>query len=70
MGLYAFRRAALEAFHDLAPSSLEQGERLEQLRLLENGIPIRVVETEEPTVGVDTEADVRAAEAALRARDL
>ena len=42
--------------------------RLEQLRLLENGIPIRVVETEEETIGVDTEEDLRLAEARLAAR--
>jgi 3-deoxy-manno-octulosonate cytidylyltransferase (CMP-KDO synthetase) len=63
IGLYAYRRAALEAFHRLPPSSLEQAEKLEQLRFLEAGIPIRVVETSEPTVGVDTEEDLRAVEA-------
>jgi 3-deoxy-manno-octulosonate cytidylyltransferase (CMP-KDO synthetase) len=64
-GLYAFRRAALEAFHALPPSPLEQAERLEQLRWLEHGLPITVVETTEPTVGVDTEEDLRAVEALL-----
>jgi 3-deoxy-manno-octulosonate cytidylyltransferase (CMP-KDO synthetase) len=68
VGLYAYRRTALEAFHVLPPSSLEQAEKLEQLRLLENGIPIRVAETDEPTVGVDTEEDLRAVEALLAAR--
>lgn len=68
VGLYAYRRAALEAFHALAPSPLERAEALEQLRFLEHGIPIRVVETTDPTIGVDTEEDLRAAEAALRAR--
>lgn len=63
IGLYAYRRAALEAFHRLSPSPLEQTEKLEQLRFLENGIPITVVETDEPTIGVDTEADLRAVEA-------
>jgi 3-deoxy-manno-octulosonate cytidylyltransferase (CMP-KDO synthetase) len=63
IGLYAYRRAALEAFHRLPPSPLEQTEKLEQLRFLENGIPITVVETDEPTIGVDTEADLRAVEA-------
>ena len=65
IGLYAFRRAALEAFHALPPSPLELTERLEQLRFLEHGIRIRVVETDEPTIGVDTEDDVRAVEAWL-----
>lgn len=68
VGLYAYRRDALEAFHRLAPSPLEQAERLEQLRFLENGIPILVTETDEPTIGVDTEEDLRAVEAVLAAR--
>jgi 3-deoxy-manno-octulosonate cytidylyltransferase (CMP-KDO synthetase) len=67
IGLYAFRRPALEAFHALPPSPLELTERLEQLRFLEHGIRIRVVETDEPTIGVDTEDDVRAVEAWLAA---
>jgi 3-deoxy-manno-octulosonate cytidylyltransferase (CMP-KDO synthetase) len=66
IGLYAFRRAALEAFHTLPPSPLELTERLEQLRFLEHGIRIRVLETDEPTIGVDTEEDLRAAEAWFR----
>jgi 3-deoxy-manno-octulosonate cytidylyltransferase (CMP-KDO synthetase) len=65
VGLYAFRRPALEAFHALPPSPLELTERLEQLRFLEHGIRIRVIETEEATIGVDTEADVKAVEAWL-----
>jgi 3-deoxy-manno-octulosonate cytidylyltransferase (CMP-KDO synthetase) len=68
VGLYAYRGAVLEAFHALPPSSLELAEKLEQLRLLENGIPIRVVETDERTVGVDTEEDLRAVESLLAAR--
>ena len=67
-GMYAYRRAALERFHALPPSALERAEQLEQLRLLENGIPIRVVETDEPTVGVDTEDDLRTVEALLARR--
>jgi 3-deoxy-manno-octulosonate cytidylyltransferase (CMP-KDO synthetase) len=67
IGLYAYRRTALEAFHALPPSPLELTERLEQLRFLEHGIRIRVVETDEPTIGVDTEDDVRAVEAWLAA---
>jgi 3-deoxy-manno-octulosonate cytidylyltransferase (CMP-KDO synthetase) len=67
-GMYAYRRAILEHYHALPPSPLERAEQLEQLRLLENGIPIRVVETDEPTVGVDTEDDLRAVEALLARR--
>jgi 3-deoxy-manno-octulosonate cytidylyltransferase (CMP-KDO synthetase) len=65
IGLYAYRRPALELFHSLPPSPLELAEGLEQLRLLEHGIPIRVLETDEPTIGVDTEEDLRAVEALL-----
>jgi 3-deoxy-manno-octulosonate cytidylyltransferase (CMP-KDO synthetase) len=65
VGLYAYRKTALDAFHALPPSPLELTEKLEQLRFLEHGIRIRVMETDEPTIGVDTEADVRAVEAWL-----
>jgi 3-deoxy-manno-octulosonate cytidylyltransferase (CMP-KDO synthetase) len=68
VGLYAYRRAALEAFHRLPRSPLELAESLEQLRLLENGIPIVVVETDEPTIAVETEEELRAVEAYLAAR--
>jgi len=68
IGLYAYRRAVLETFHSLPPSSLERAEQLEQLRLLEAGIPIHVLETHEPIIGVDTEEDLRAAEAQLASR--
>ena len=65
IGMYAYRRAALERFARLAPSALEETERLEQLRLLEHGIPIYAEYTPFPTIGVDTEADVARAAAAL-----
>jgi len=68
IGLYAYRRPVLDVFHRLPPSTLERAEGLEQLRLLEEGIPIRVLETEEPTVGVDTEEDLHAVEAVLARR--
>ncbi len=63
IGLYGYTRSALDLFHHLPQSSLELTERLEQLRYLENGIPILVSETPYDTIGVDTEADlVKAAE--------
>jgi len=68
IGLYAYRRPVLDTFHSLPPSSLERAEQLEQLRLLEAGIPIHVLETHEPIIGVDTEEDLRAAEAQLASR--
>src|SRR4029453_17588500 len=67
-GLYAYRRAVLERSHALPPSPLERAEQLEQLRLLEHGIPIRVVETDEPTVGGDPGAGPRGGEALLPRR--
>ena len=68
LGLYAYRRAALERFAALAPTPLELAERLEQLRLLENSIDIYVTETQHDTIGVDTEEDLARVEAILRAR--
>jgi 3-deoxy-manno-octulosonate cytidylyltransferase (CMP-KDO synthetase) len=62
LGFYAYRKAALDRFVSLPESSLEQSERLEQLRFLENGIPIHVAEIPFDTIGVDTEDDLRRAE--------
>jgi 3-deoxy-manno-octulosonate cytidylyltransferase (CMP-KDO synthetase) len=59
LGFYAYRKPALDRFVSLPESSLEKCERLEQLRFLENGIPIHVVETPYDTVGVDTEEDLQ-----------
>ena len=59
LGLYAYRKAALERFCSLPESSLEAAERLEQLRLLENGIDIYVEETPFGSVEVDTEEDLK-----------
>jgi 3-deoxy-manno-octulosonate cytidylyltransferase (CMP-KDO synthetase) len=70
LGLYAYRRAALERFAALAPGELEQTERLEQLRLLENNLTLYVAETEYDTIGVDTEDDLRRVETILmKSRD-
>lgn len=66
LGFYAYHRATLEAFPNLHPSALEDAEKLEQLRFLENGIPIYVAETPFDTVGVDTEDDVRRVEEILK----
>ena len=60
IGMYAFRMAALEQFVTLGPGRLETIEKLEQLRLLENHIPIHVVETECESLSVDTPADLEA----------
>ncbi len=61
-GFYAFRAEALKKFHNLPASPLEKLEKLEQLRFLENGIQIAVVETPRDTIGVDTEEDLRRVE--------
>jgi 3-deoxy-manno-octulosonate cytidylyltransferase (CMP-KDO synthetase) len=58
-GIYAYTRAALSLFHSLPQSSLEQAEKLDQLRYLQNGVPIMVAETPHDTIGVDTEADLQ-----------
>ena len=68
LGFYAYRKAALERFAALPESSLERSERLEQLRFLENGIPIHVAETPYDTIGVDTEDDLKRVEELLRSR--
>lgn len=59
VGIYAFRRRALLRFSTLARSDLEIAERLEQLRALESGMRIGVVETKQATVGVDIPADIK-----------
>ena len=68
LGIYAYRHAALERFAALSPGRLEQIERLEQLRLLENGIDIYVADAPADTIGVDTEEDLARAEAVLLSR--
>src|SRR5205814_132759 len=69
IGLYAYRRQTLERFTELGPSALEQTERLEQLRLLENGFALYVEPVHFDTIGVDTETDLKAAEAVLMKRN-
>jgi 3-deoxy-manno-octulosonate cytidylyltransferase (CMP-KDO synthetase) len=58
IGVYAYRRDFLLRFAALPPSPLELAESLEQLRALEHGFRIRVIETPFHSVGVDTEADL------------
>ena len=57
LGLYAYRAELLEKFAGLPPGELEQIEKLEQLRVLENGMDIAVGLTDQPGLGVDTPAD-------------
>jgi 3-deoxy-manno-octulosonate cytidylyltransferase (CMP-KDO synthetase) len=67
IGLYAFRRDALLEFPTLPPGELERAEHLEQLRWLENGFRIRVVETRYDAVSVDVPEDIHRVEQLLRA---
>ncbi len=58
IGVYAYRKKTLLDFITLPPGKLEQTEKLEQLRLLENDIPIRMVETAYQGIGIDTPEDL------------
>lgn len=68
IGLYAYRRAALEKFVSLGPSVLEKRESLEQLRALEAGMRIDAEIVDSVPLGVDTPADLEKARAVLSAR--
>jgi 3-deoxy-manno-octulosonate cytidylyltransferase (CMP-KDO synthetase) len=68
IGLYAYRRAALERFVTLPPSPLERQEKLEQLRALEAGMRIDVTIVDTVPRGVDTPADLETARQILRPR--
>ena len=68
LGLYAYRKPALDFFVSQPESTLEKSERLEQLRFLENGISIYVGETPYDSVGVDTEEDLHRVAEIMRKR--
>lgn len=70
VGLYAFRMAALERFAALPQGRLERTEKLEQLRLLENAIPIHVAITRHKSHGVDRPEDVEDIENILREQEI
>lgn len=59
LGLYAYTKDFLFTFANLPPSSLEKAEGLEQLRALESGYKIKVIETSYETVGIDTPEDLK-----------
>ena len=61
IGIYAYRKDALQQFTQLPPSLLEETEKLEQLRYLENGFRIRLTVTDIPTIGIDTPEDLEKA---------
>jgi 3-deoxy-manno-octulosonate cytidylyltransferase (CMP-KDO synthetase) len=66
IGLYAWRRAALEGFVALPPSPLERREKLEQLRALEAGMRIEAVAVDAVPLGVDTPEDLHRARELMR----
>jgi len=65
IGIYAFRRSALEQFASLPPGMLETAEKQEGMRFLENGINIRMVATDYINVGIDTPGDLQKAQEIL-----
>jgi 3-deoxy-manno-octulosonate cytidylyltransferase (CMP-KDO synthetase) len=68
IGIYGYQREFLLNFHALPASRLEQTERLEQLRVLESGNRIKMVEIERPTLSVDTAEDIIKVEKFLEER--
>ena len=67
LGIYGYRRETLLKLVRFPVSPLENAEKLEQLRALDNGIPIAVVAVDYESIGVDVPADVERVEAVLRA---
>ena len=61
IGVYAFRKPALERIAQMPQTDLEQIEKLENLRFLQNGLRIKMVETDQLNFGIDTEEDLRKA---------
>ena len=67
IGLYVYRRDFLLRYPDMPAGPLERAEKLEQLRALENGFKIRVVETDYESIGVDTPEDLERVRALMEA---
>jgi 3-deoxy-manno-octulosonate cytidylyltransferase (CMP-KDO synthetase) len=61
LGIYAYRKQTLLSFTKWVPSLLETTERLEQLRYLENGVRIKMIETQYQSIAIDTPQDLLAA---------
>ncbi len=68
IGIYAYRRNYLLALARMSPTRLERQEKLEQLRVLENGGRIKMIEIDRPTLSVDTPQDIIKVENFLRNR--
>ncbi len=69
LGLYSYRNSFLQTFVSLEPGELEQAERLEQLRALENGFDIKVIQVEKAPVEVDTKEDLDMARELIARQD-
>ena len=61
LGIYGYRKDFLLRYAAWSPTYLEQTERLEQLRVLENGYPLRIIEADQPSLGIDTPEDLQKA---------
>jgi 3-deoxy-manno-octulosonate cytidylyltransferase (CMP-KDO synthetase) len=70
IGLYVYRKDFLLKFAKMKPTPLEQAEKLEQLRVLENGFKIKVVETQYNSIGVDTKEDLERVRGILKQKGL
>ncbi len=68
LGIYAYRTKFLKLLEGFGPSYLEEAEKLEQLKILENGYKIKTITTEFDTIGVDTEGDFMKVENILKGR--
>ncbi len=68
IGIYAYRKQALLNFTEWQQTPLEQAEKLEQLRYLENGINIKMVLTKETSIGIDTPEDLEEANKFLQSK--
>ena len=68
IGVYAFRKEALQKFVRLSQSKLEEAEKLEQLRLLENGVKIKMIETDYTGIGIDIPEDLQKAEKIIQSK--
>jgi len=68
LGIYGYQKAALLQFIELSPTPLEQAEQLEQLRAMEHGLRIHVIETTHDTIAVDAPEDLKKVEERLVAR--
>ena len=70
LGVYGFQAQALDRIRQLAPTALEQQEQLEQLRWLEAGLRIDLIESSTPSLGVDTPADLEEVSRVLQLRQI